>query len=70
MADTLRQLGRGLGKSARTVEFLKKRGGLLPQVDRTRGYMTTEFAFIANFTVNEEKRDMALTLAFYRQVTG
>lgn len=65
MGDALNQVGRSIGKSARDAEFLKRRGGSLPQIDRTRGRVAQTNSFISRFVVNESQRKMALTLAFY-----
>lgn len=70
MGDNLKQVGKQIGKTQREIEFLKRRGGLLPSVERTRGIVTDAVSLIAPFTVNEASRKLALSLNFYEKVGG
>lgn len=70
MADTLKELGRTIGKDQRTVEFVKKRAGYLPQVERTRGIVSTTSSFISPFAANEADRKLSMSLNFYEKVGG
>lgn len=62
--DSIREIGRNIGQSNRNVELMKRRGGALPQVDRTRGFLRTTTAFIAPFVTNELGRRISLSLNF------
>lgn len=66
MGDSLRQLGQRLGQTQREVEFIARRGGLLPALERTRGNLLKSNAFIANFRVEQTSRKVSLKLAFYK----
>jgi hypothetical protein len=66
MADTLKDLGRKLGKSYTDIEILKSRNGLLPQLERTRGNVIKANSFIANFHVNQPVRKVGLKLTFFK----
>jgi hypothetical protein len=66
LADTLKELGRRVGKSYRDIDILKSRGGLLPQLERTRGNVIKSNSFIANFHVNQPVRRVGLKLTFYK----
>lgn len=66
MTDTLKQLGKTLGNSYRDVDFLNSRGGLLPQLERTRGSLHSKNSFIAHFTVGQPIRRLSIKLVFYK----
>lgn len=66
MADTLKQLGRELGKTINALEILKGKGGLIGQIERTRGQVASDNTFIAHFNVPNTSRTVSITLSFYR----
>lgn len=66
MADTLKQLGRDFGKTKKDLQLLRNRVGYLPQVERTRGNMSSDSPHIAPFSVNQDHRKISLNLSFYK----
>lgn len=66
MADTLKQLGRFLGQSVGDINTLKSKGGLIGQIERTRGQLAADNTFIAPFAVPRSSRTVYLTLSFYK----
>ena len=65
MPDTLKEAGRDFGRSKRALEYIKRRGGLIPQYERERGGMNFHTPYITNFTVNTPNRKIALSISFY-----
>jgi hypothetical protein len=66
MVDKLKSIGNTIGNTQQAIEFLKRRAGYLPGVDRTRGAMTAvDVEYIAPFLTNENNRKMSLTLNFF-----
>lgn len=70
MGDTLKEVGRKIGRSQRDVEILKRRGGYLPQVERTRGIVSATSSFLAPFVANEADRKLSLSLNFFEKIGG
>lgn len=70
MGDRLKQVGKKIGTTQQDIELLKRRGGLLPSVERTRGLITPTISLIAPFGVNEQSRKLALSLNFYEHSIG
>lgn len=66
MPDTLRQLTSSLRRSSQVVEYVSRRGGLLPQVERTRGNLLKTNSMVAPFHVKQEIRRVQLNLTFYK----
>lgn len=62
--DSLRQLGRGIHGSNRSAGYTLRRGGALPQIDRTRGFLRTTTAFIVPFVINNGDRKVSVSLYF------
>lgn len=68
MGDHLTQVGGGLGGQRRNVGMLERRGGLLPQVDRTRGSLRADVSFISYVVVDRRGRKLRLSLNFQERV--
>jgi hypothetical protein len=63
--DPIKSIGKSIGKQFRNVDVVKKRVGLLPDVDRTRGSMGYYKPHIINFNVDQKERKVFLTLNFF-----
>lgn len=64
--DNLRRFGRNVGQTARDVEFLNRRGGLLPQIERSRGNLIADNSFYARFKIDGQTRQVRLKVTFHK----
>src|SRR5215204_347620 len=64
----VREVGDNLADFVDMTEVQKKRVGLLPALDRTRGLIDAEqhIAFMAYFATEQQSRKVLLTIAFYK----
>ena len=64
MPDTLAELGKDFGRSRRTLESVKRRSGLLPALERSRGSAAVDGAYTAAFSVGQNTRRVSLRISF------
>lgn len=65
MSDKLKELAGHVIRTHTDFEWLKRRGGFLPSVERTRGSLATGHAYQSQFSVGQATRKMSLTLEFF-----